>query len=143
MTARALLPLALAAPLAACATPQAPEPNPPALSRSDVCPETRNWTAHIDAMPKVGDRPGSQPTLIVTGEALAPPGMELSLVPGPLDRMMPPGQRLTLRMTPGRGPTGWQGIRAEIRPAQAKYRAVMIGCDGAEVARIEDIPTAY
>ena len=150
MTARHLLTLALLTPLSACmGAPRQPEPNPPALSQQTTCPETRNWTAHINAMPQIGQRPGAQgPTLIVSGEARVPDGMELSLVPGPLDRMMPPAQRFMLRIAPGnsgtgQGPIGWQGVRAEIRPAQSIYRAVIIGCEDNEVARIEDIQTAY
>lgn len=129
--ALALSPLVL---LSACAT------KPPEGPPTAICPQTRNWTAWINAMPG----PGAVPTLIVTGEAEIPAGMAATLSPGPLDRMMPPGQRFTLVLAPGSGPAGWQQVRAEVKPAQSAYRVVLIGCAGKEIGRVEgsDIETA-
>lgn len=123
---------ALATVLAACATP-AEQGGAPA------CPETRGWTAFINAMPG----PGAVPTLIVTGEANLPAGRTATIVIGPTDRMMPPGQRFTLSLAPSSAPSGWQEVRAEIKPALSAYSSVIIGCEGQEVARITDIQTAH
>lgn len=134
---KALFACLLAAPLAACATyagagagTNDPEP---------ACPQTRNWTAWVNAMPG----PGAVPTLNVAGEADVPEGMTVSLTPGPLDRMMPPTQRFTLAMAPGEGPSGWQRVSATVAPAPTAYRAVIVGCDGQEIARIDQVGTAY
>lgn len=127
---------ALAATLAACATPSTDGPESGA---APLCPETRNWSAHINAMPG----PGAQPTLIVTGEANVPAGRSAMLTVGPTDRMMPPGQRFTLSLETSSDPAGWQPVRAEIKPALDAYSSVIIGCQGQEVARITDIQKAY
>ncbi|WP_082922000.1 hypothetical protein [Croceicoccus mobilis] len=105
-----------------------------------VCPaETRGWNAFINAMPG----PGSTPTLIVTGQALVPDGAAAVLVAGPTDRMMPPGQRATLSLSPAPDAAGgWVDVRMEIKPALPEYRAVMIACDGEPVAEIAEIETA-
>lgn len=88
--------------------------------------------------------PDAVPTLIVTGEANIPEGMDWTFKPGPLDRMMPPAQRFTLAITEGEGSApGWQTVRAEVKPAQREYRAIMIGCEGREIARIEEVETAH
>lgn len=122
----------LAATLAACATT-------PEQGAAPSCPETRNWSAHINAMPG----PGAQPTLIVSGEANVPTGRTATLSVGPTDRMMPPGQRFALALAPSSGPSGWQQVRAEIKPSLDAYSSVIIGCEGQEVARITDIQKAY
>lgn len=135
-----LLAAGLPALLAACApsseTPPSATPSPPEAA---TCPETRGWQAWIDALPG----PGAQLGLIVIGEVDVPPGMVAKLQAGPLDRMMPPGQRIALVLTPGKGPSGWQEIRTEIKPAQSAYREVLIGCGGKELRRIEQIETAH
>jgi|EndMetStandDraft_4_1072995.scaffolds.fasta_scaffold16912_4 type IV pilus biogenesis protein CpaD/CtpE len=130
---RVVLSALVLATLAGCAT------TPPAASTA--CPATRNWTAFINAMPG----PGAQPSLIVTGEANVPGGMQAVLRPGPTDRMMPPGQRLVLATEPGGGASGWQPVRAEIAPALPTYREVIVTCDGQRVWRIEGaaIETAH
>lgn len=87
--------------------------------------------------------PGSQPRLIVDGEVDVPAGMVASLREGPLDRMMPPGQRFALELTPGKGPAGLQRVRIEVKPALAQYREIVIGCGGETIARITDIKTAH
>lgn len=128
---------ALLAPLAACSP--APADTPPPPEPVAACPPTRNWTAWINAMPGAG----AVPTLIVTGEAEIPAGMVATLTEGPLDRMMPPGQRFNLALAPGSGPSSWQQVRAEVKPAQTAYRMVLIGCDGKEIARIDEVGTAH
>lgn len=129
--------LALAAPLTACATyidDRRASDQPGA-----ACPESQEWQAWINAMPG----PDARPTLIVTGKAHVPPGMEMVLEPGPLDRMMPPTQRFALSMQEGSGPSGWQGVRTEVRPAMPEYRAVIISCEEEEIARIDDVQKVY
>lgn len=138
-----LLAASLPALLAACAAApsRTPPPAPPAgpPPQAATCPETRGWQVWIDAMPG----PGAQLRLIVTGEVDVPAGMVATLQAGPLDRMMPPGQRIALVLKPGTGPSGWQEIRTEIKPAQSAYREVLIGCDGKEIRRIDQIETAH
>ena len=103
-----------------------------------VCPtETRGWQAWIDAMPG----PNAQPTLIVQGEALLPERAAATLTAGPLDRMQPPTQRVTLAVEPSVKAAGWAPLRVEI-PSPASLRAVSISCDGAEIARIEPVTAA-
>ncbi|MCB2079258.1 MAG: hypothetical protein KDE55_16375 [Novosphingobium sp.] len=130
---------ALALSIAACATNG--EPMPP--QTTVTCPPTRGWNAWINAMPG----PGAVPTLIVTGEVNLPPGTRAELSPGPLDRMMPPAQRFTLSLEPGpRGgpaPGGWTQVRGEVKPALGEYRAVLVGCDGKEIAKISPVGTAH
>lgn len=119
-------------PLAACATTPGDEP-------VAMCPPSRDWQAWINAMPG----PGARPTLIVTGEVDVPRGMVASLRTGPTDRMMPPGQRFTLELRPGSGPSGPQQVRGEIAPALPAYREVIVGCEGEAIARISPVETAH
>lgn len=120
--------------LSACATvPSKEEASVPA------CPQTRNWVAWVDAMPG----PDKEPTLIVEGEIDLPAGQAATLVAGPTDRMSPPGQRFALTLAPGTGVGGWQKVRGELKPALTLYDAVIVGCEGETVTRIEDVTTAY
>ncbi len=131
-----LLPVGL---LAACA-PMTPPVDPDTVNAS-YCPwETRGWKAWVNAMPG----PDAQPTLIVMGEAHVPAGWRAVLIPGPTDRMMPPGQRFSVAMTADEASAGgWMEVRGEIRPALMEYRAVIIGCAGEAVATVEDVETVY
>lgn len=105
-----------------------------------VCPtETRNWTAWINAMPG----PDAVPTLIVQGEVLLPERATARLTAGATDRMQPPGQRFSLTVEPAEEAAGWQVVRGEIKPALPAYAHVIVGCDGAEIARIDAVITAY
>lgn len=105
-----------------------------------VCPaESRGWSAWINAMPG----PDRQRTLVVTGEVLLPDGARATLNEGPLDRMMPPGQRIALSIARAERAAGWQMVRLEIAPAQPAYSSVVIGCGGSEVTRIATIDTAH
>jgi hypothetical protein len=121
-------------PLAACAT--APGDDAPS-----GCPPGRDWRAWIDAMPG----PGAQPRLIVSGQVDIPAGMTATLRPGPLDRMMPPGQRFTLELAPGGGPSGPQQVRGEVKPALPQYREVIVTCGGEAIGRVDGsaIETAH
>lgn len=104
-----------------------------------VCPsESRGWSAWINAMPG----PGAQRTLIVTGEVLLPDGASASLSEGPLDKMMPPGQRIALSIARAERAAGWQQVRLELAPAQPAYSSIIVGCGGSEVARIITVDTA-
>ncbi|RVQ69310.1 hypothetical protein EKN06_03745 [Croceicoccus ponticola] len=101
-----------------------------------VCPiETRSWQAWINAMPG----PDMRPTLIVKGEALLPEKASATLTAGPTDRMMPPGQRVTLSVEPSDRAAGWQEIRLDIAPALPDYASVIVGCGGNEIVRITPI----
>lgn len=124
-------------PLAGC-TPADPAPTPPPPTEA-VCPPSRGWQAWIDAMPG----PGAELRLIVVGEVDVPAGMVATLRAGPTDRMMPPGQRIALDVKPGKGPTGTQQLRTEIKPALSAYREVLVGCGGETLARITEIETAH
>lgn len=104
-----------------------------------VCPtESRGWSAWINAMPG----PNAQRTLIVTGEVLLPDGASATLSEGPLDKMMPPGQRIALSIARAERAAGWQQVRVEIAPAQPAYSSVIVGCGGSEVARLATVDTA-
>jgi hypothetical protein len=123
------LTLALAIPLAACATTPAEDPAP-------VCPPTRDWNAAID----LGSH--GRLKLALHGEVDVPAGMVAVLRPGPTDRMMPPGQRFTLELRPGKGEAGKgeagrQVITGEVQPALGQYREIIVGCAGQEIVRIE------
>ncbi len=139
------LALGLAAVLGACTT--AGQAGGDGADPLATCPaETREWTAWINAMPGTGPGPGpnATPTLIVTGEAFVPAGTAAALSAGPTDRMMPPSQRFNLALSSRPdAPGGWQQVRGEITPALDRYRSVIVGCDGAAVATITDIQTAY
>ena len=130
-------------PLAACAAPAGGGPGDMTAEApaNAACPATRGWVAWVNAMPG----PNMVPTLIVEGEVDLPAGATAVLEQGPLDRMMPPAQRLALRIAPAGGDHagGWRRVRAEVAPAQANYRAVLIGCNGRTLAEITGITRAY
>lgn len=129
---------ALAAALVSgCMTPAATSGE--SAAAAPACPGTRNWTAHVNAMPG----PEARPSLIVTGEVDVPRGFVPVLRAGPTDRMMPPGQRMSLSLEAGSGPAGWQAVRAEVVPALPQYREVRVACGGATVAVLADIVTAH
>ena len=137
---RILLPLAVLAALPACATTTVDDDLD---GREDVaapaCPtETRNWKAWVNAMPG----PDARPTLIVQGEALMPEMSSVTMAEGPLDRRMPPGQRISIGAEPSQKAAGWQIARIDIAPALTEYREVVIHCDGAEVARVSPVEIA-
>jgi hypothetical protein len=147
LSSKALLLAASCLALTACASPPpaeggpAPEPGRPVAQ----CPviESRGWTAWIDAMPG----PDAVRTLHISGEVDLPtPGYTVELVPGPADRMMPPGQRFSLvaRASPGMAaqvvtPTP---VKYAGKAAYPAYREIIIGCGGEVLARIGDIPLA-
>ncbi|GGD49138.1 hypothetical protein [Croceicoccus pelagius] len=104
-----------------------------------VCPtETRGWEAWVNAMPG----PDATPTLIVVGEALLPEKATATLAAGPTDRMMPPGQRVSLSVEPSDQAAGWQPLRLEIKPALPEYSSVIVGCGGNAIATISPVVTA-
>lgn len=104
-----------------------------------VCPvETRGWEAWVNAMPG----PDAIPTLIVMGEALMPEKATAVLTAGPTDRMMPPGQRVTLSIEPSDRAAGWDQVRLEIKPALPEYSSVVIGCGGNTIATISPVMVA-
>ena len=132
---------------AACAPPppagegSAPEPGREVAD----CPviESRGWTAWINAMPG----PDAVRTLHISGEVDLPtPGYTVELIPGPADRMMPPGQRFSLVARPSANmaaqvvtPTPVKYTDKATDPA---YREIIIGCGGKVLARIDRIEVA-
>ena len=98
---------------------------------------TKDWKAWVDTMPG----PGSSPTLHVTGQATTPTsGWTVVLNQGPLDKALPPTQHFALVATAPTGPVQQvittQEVKAEIKNAQPKYKAVAISCDGTGIATI-------
>lgn len=139
---RGLIQLAAGAALAALAGGCVRVDNGSAAPVPLACPAARAFTAFVNAMPG----PGAVPTLIVSGEIDVPPGATARLVPGPTDRMMPPGQRFSVelsRAAPGAATSGWQHVRSQISPALPAYREVIVGCQGKTLARIAPIERAY
>ena len=140
----ALLPACAAvvscAPMPPSGSANLPEPGRPV---SD-CPVlgSRGWSAWINAMPG----PGAVRTLHITGEVDLPtPGYTVELIPGPADRMMPPGQRFSLVARPPGGmaaqivtPTPARYHGAAVYPA---YREILVGCGGEVLARIGSVET--
>lgn len=147
-----LMPACAIAALGACGqtsatTDPTPAPTPvveaPAASACAVI-ASRDWTAHINAMPG----PGSQRTLIVSGEVDLPtPGYTVTLDLGPADRSAIPVQQLVVNTT---APTGIVAqvvtptpVRYEGPAIAEQYRAVRIMCGGAQLAEITEIVTAH
>ncbi len=138
----------LAGTLAASCAPVLPpaEAVPPPTMEFSECPviASRGWKAWINAMPG----PGAVRTLYITGEIDLPtPGFTVTLVPGPADRMMPPGQRFALDAVPPGGMTTQVVTATPVRyggPATYQtYRSITIGCGGRVLAEIDKIETAY
>ncbi|MGE0595291.1 MAG: hypothetical protein AB7P07_02935 [Hyphomonadaceae bacterium] len=138
--------------VAACQAPETPDAEAPAEPAASVEPsqtancaviESREWTAHINAMPG----PNAQRTLVVTGQIDVPtPGYALALTAGMADRSAIPAQTLNLELTPPEGMVA-QVIATETAryegPAIAEqYSAVRIVCSGTQLAEITDIQTA-
>jgi hypothetical protein len=105
-----------------------------------VVAESRNWTAHVNAMPG----PNAQRTLIVAGEVDLPsPGYSATLTEGPADRSAVPTQTLNLVVTPP--PAG--SAQAQVitptavtysgRAIAQQYRGVRIACEGQQLAEME------
>ena len=135
--------LALVAMLAAGYTAlDAREASLPAAADASAVPanacvsvKTTGWKAWLDKMPG----PGSTPTLHVLGKATTPTaGWKLALHRGILDKALPPTQRFDFIATAPTGPVPQvvttQDVKAEVKPALPKYRAVTIFCDGKEIA---------
>lgn len=138
----------IAAALGACALaacqPSAPT-EPPAETASTepamacAVAESRNWTAHINAMPG----PEAQRTLIVAGEVDLPsPGYGATLAEGPADRSTVPYQTLNLVVTPPAPDTMAPQV---ITPTQVQfsgpaiaqqYAGVRIMCEGQQLAEV-------
>lgn len=112
-------------PLAACATPSDP---PPAAA---VCPPSENWQVWFDI-----PRRGRDLALFVDGEVDVPAGMVARIRPGPLDKALPPTQRVVLELRPGKGPSGEQRVRGYVPRALVAYREVVITCGDAVLDRI-------
>lgn len=134
-------PLMLAFVLAAVTACQtAPPPAEP--EQTAACPviDSRNWSAHINAMPG----PGAQRTLIVSGQIDLPtPGYTITLAAGAADRSAIPVQQIVLTATPPTGMVTQVITSADVRyegPAIAQqYRAVRVICGGRQLAELDVI----
>jgi hypothetical protein len=111
-------------PLAACATTSEV---PPAAA---ICPPSDNWQVWYDI-----PRRGHDLALFVDGEVDVPRGMVARIRPGPLDKSLPPAQRIVLELRPGKGPAGKQRVRGFVRAA-LEYREVIITCGDEVLDRI-------
>lgn len=139
--------LAATSALASCATAnQEAEVGPAPVYELSECPvlASRGWSAWINAMPG----PGAKPTLHITGEVDLPtPGFKLELIEGPMDRMMPPGQRFSLAATKPDGMVAQVVTPMPVNyTAEAKsqqYGSITIGCGGKVLAHIENIQIAH
>jgi hypothetical protein len=129
---RALLVIAVSVLAAACQSA--------APAQTAGCPvvDSRDWSAHIDAMPG----PGAQRTLIVTGEVDLPtPGYTVRLTVGPADRSAIPVQQMILVAQPPGGTTAQvvtpHPVRYDGRAIAEHYRAVRVMCGGEQLADLE------
>lgn len=113
----------------------------PSIADGGLCGlvETGDWTAEIVA----AQGEGGQPTLVVTGRAVAPTaGWTVELRAGPTARSMPPIQIIMLE---AKAPDGMAAqvltehkLRLEL-PGEPAYRAVRIACDGEGVHEFTDV----
>lgn len=129
--------------LAACQPPAATT-EPPAVTEpaagACVVTQSRNWTAHVNAMPG----PNAQRTLNVAGEVDLPtPGYTVTLTEGIADRSAIPTQQLNLTVTP---PAPGAIVTQVITPTAVtytgpaiaqSYTAVRIMCEGQQLAEIQ------
>ena len=115
----------------------------PAMADGGMCGlvETGDWAVEI-----VPAQDGGQPTLVVTGRAVAPTaGWAVELRAGPTARSMPPIQMIALE---AKAPDGMAAqvltehlLRLEL-PGEPAYRAIRIGCDGEAVHEFTDVKLA-
>lgn len=107
------------------------------------CPvlESSDWIAWINQMPGAG-----QPTLNISGKVVVPTGgYSLSVQMGPLDRSMPPSQRLILTATPPDGPAlqalTTMDVREQFPAIVPSYRSIIIVCAKTTLAEINTVET--
>jgi hypothetical protein len=122
----------------------APAATEEASAMSNDCPviDSRGWSAWLDTMPSL--EPG--PRLHIYGEVDLPtPGYTVEWREGPADRANPPGQRMTLILTPPDGmvaqvvtPTP---VKYQAKATYPAYRAIYVICGGKPLAEINDVPT--
>ncbi len=127
----------------AAMAPAQDDPVVPSVSQKCAVLDSRNWQAWVNAMPG----PDAQPTLHVTGEVDLPtPGYTIEWQLGALDRMQPPGQRLTLSATPPDGMVTQVVTTVEVafahESAITNYREVIVNCGGKVLATISDVTVA-
>ena len=117
-----------------------------------ACPvsDSRDWTAFVNAMPG----PDARPELIVSGTVVLPTaGYTVGLRPGPADLSAQPVQTVQLVAIPPDGPAATVLSEVDVRlsmpslavqPGEgAPYRGVQIFCEGAELAFITPVETAW
>ena len=116
----------------------------PAPKNSDCAViDSSNWQAWVNAMPG----PDATPTLHVTGEIVLPtPGYTIDWQLGALDRMLPPGQRLSISTTPPDGMVAQVLTNVEVayagETAITDYREVIVNCGDKVLATIKDVVVA-
>lgn len=111
-------------------------------NEQDNCPviESKNWHGWIE--PK---RAGQESfTLNISGKVDLPtPAYEVSLVAGPMDRKMPPGQRFNLQIEPSSGISTQVittfSVRYREPTTYPRYSPITIVCGGRELASITDV----
>jgi len=139
--------------LAACAPPVAEESaeTAPPAAIAEAQPEaancavrdSRNWTAHINALPD----PDAQRILTVNGEVDLPtPGYTITLREGPADRSAQPVQQFALETYAPDGMVAQVITPVQISysgPALGAYSRIDIMCNGAAIATISDVFEAH
>lgn len=113
-----------------------------AMSETAGCPvlESTNWMAWLDM------QPGSEPSLNVSGQVVLPtPGYGITAQVGPLDRRLPPAQRVVLEFAAPDGMVAQvlttEDVQVSFPALAASYRAVIIVCGDETLAEITEIDT--
>ena len=123
--------------------PAAAEP-PSAPPRSD-CPvvSSRDWMAHVDAMPG----PNDNPRLIVSGKVTVPTGgYRLALRMGPVAESYPVQVTIFLDATPPTGAATQALVTHDVRGSwrsEERVGSVTVRCGRRALARIDGIGTAH
>lgn len=123
-----------------------PSPAPPSASGpSPDCPiiGSRDWAAHVDAMPG----PNANPRLIVTGKVTVPTGgYRVALRMGPVAESYPVQVTVFLDATAPTGAATQALVTHDVRGSwrsEERVGAVTIRCGSRALARIDDIETAH
>lgn len=129
--------------LAACGQESADESTQPLPEEivGNECPlaSSSNWQAWLNRMPGT-----DEPKLHITGDIeFAEPDLTASFNLGPLDRRMPPSQRILMTVQRSEGTKKVrQNVSADFPVLAADYRSIVIVCGSNEVATITEIEVA-
>lgn len=118
-------------------TKAAPD-TPPATNGCPVT-ESKDWQAWVNAMPGPGE-----PKLNITGNVtFSKPGITALFSLGPLDRRMPPSQRIIMTAVKSAETLEATQTLSASLPALAKsYRSIIIVCGDDVLASITDVEIA-